>query len=70
MSEIELYDPDIQYKPGKENVIPDLLSRRDGPECKPVEESVKPKYLYSALRIKENTLKKPVKSIKDDPTQD
>ena len=26
IAEIELYDPNIQYKPGKDNHIPDLLS--------------------------------------------
>jgi hypothetical protein len=27
INELELYDPDIQYKPGKEQVVPDALSR-------------------------------------------
>lgn len=46
IGEIELYSPDIRYKPGKENRIPDLLSRRDGPNCEPHETSMEPEYLY------------------------
>ena len=71
MSEIELYDPDIQYKPGKENIIPDLLSRRDGPGCIPAAQSVKPKYLYNIDSTKHNSsLSKPIKSIEDDIVKD
>jgi hypothetical protein len=40
LSEIELYDPEILYKPGIENQVPDLLSRRDGPESNPEEKSI------------------------------
>ncbi|KAG1170886.1 hypothetical protein G6F36_011841 [Rhizopus arrhizus] len=46
LSEIELYDPEILYKPGVENQVPDLLSRRDGPESRPAEKSIQPRYLY------------------------
>jgi hypothetical protein len=74
MSEIELYNPDIQYKPGKDNVIPDLLSRRDGPDCIPAAESLKPKYLYNinnnSTTNQKSSLSKPVRTLADDLTQD
>ncbi|KAG2191198.1 hypothetical protein INT47_004429 [Mucor saturninus] len=76
MSEIELYNPDIQYKAGKDNTIQDLLSRRDGPDCVPATTSVQPKYLYNTSQVTNTTnknstsLNKAVKSIKDDPIQD
>ncbi|KAG2190697.1 hypothetical protein INT47_005639 [Mucor saturninus] len=71
MSEIELYNPDIQYKAGKDNIIPDLLSRRDGPDCIPTNTSVQPKYLYNTVTTNNpKSLSKAVKSIKDDPIQD
>ncbi|KAG2190788.1 hypothetical protein INT47_000170 [Mucor saturninus] len=47
IAEFELYDPIIQYKPGKENGVPDVLSRLDGPECDAsLIESMEPEYLY------------------------
>ncbi|KAG1177351.1 hypothetical protein G6F36_010832 [Rhizopus arrhizus] len=46
LSEVELYDPEILYKPGADNHVPDLLSRRDGVESKPEEQSMQPRYLY------------------------
>ncbi|KAG0741236.1 hypothetical protein G6F22_005145 [Rhizopus arrhizus] len=46
LSEIEAYDPKIKYKPGKENGVPDALSRRDGPNCTADIEELEPKYLY------------------------
>ena len=49
MSEIELYNPDIQYKAGEENIIPDLLSRRDGPDCVPANVSVQ--LMYPSYKI-------------------
>ncbi|KAG1177838.1 hypothetical protein G6F36_010757 [Rhizopus arrhizus] len=65
LSEVELYDPEILYKPGKENQIPDLLSRRDGPNTHPEERSMQPRYLYH-VNIKRNDL-----SLLDkDPIQD
>ena len=54
MAELELYDPIIQYKKGTENVIPDLLSRRDGPDCTPAEQSMEPDYLYALKSIEES----------------
>ncbi|SAL95618.1 hypothetical protein, partial, partial [Absidia glauca] len=47
-NELELYDPDIQYKPGKEQVVPDALSRIVQPST-PDEEKEKsvPEYLYA-----------------------
>ncbi|KAJ8651445.1 hypothetical protein O0I10_013004 [Lichtheimia ornata] len=54
VAEIELYDPIIQYKPGKENCVPDLLSRRDGPNCISQEASMEPQYLYAVKSIQES----------------
>lgn len=48
LSEIETYDPKIMYKPGTENLVPDLLSRRDGPDCTVSPADMEPKFLYSA----------------------
>lgn len=65
LSEVELYDPEILYKPGKENQVPDLLSRRDGPNTIPEEKSMEPRYLYHIKAHKDNT------SLLDkDPIQD
>ncbi|KAG2195271.1 hypothetical protein INT47_005046 [Mucor saturninus] len=46
INELELYSPKIVYKPGKENTIPDILSRmpfNDTPSPAPME----PDYLYA-----------------------
>jgi hypothetical protein len=50
ISELELYSPEIIYKPGKENEIPDILSRMnfDSPSEQPASESMEPEYLYAA----------------------
>ncbi|KAG2212446.1 hypothetical protein INT45_003620, partial [Circinella minor] len=54
IAEIELYDPDIQYKPGRENHVPDLLSRRDGPNCTTDMQPLEPNYLYALKAIQES----------------
>ncbi|KAG2214673.1 hypothetical protein INT45_011182, partial [Circinella minor] len=54
IAEIELYDPNIQYKPGKDNHVPDLLSRRDGPTCITNEKSIEPDYLYAVKSVQES----------------
>ena len=54
IAEIELYDPDIQYKPGRENHVPDLLSRRDGPNCTTDTQPLEPNYLYALKAIQES----------------
>ncbi|KAG2215853.1 hypothetical protein INT45_013897 [Circinella minor] len=54
IAEIELYDPDIQYKPGHENHVPDLLSRRDGPNCTTDTQPLEPNYLYALKAIQES----------------
>ncbi|KAG1137892.1 hypothetical protein G6F37_002651 [Rhizopus arrhizus] len=65
LSEIELYDPVILYKPGAENQVPDILSRRDAPNTKPSSNSMEPKYLYNI--VKES---KHVSILDCDPIQD
>ena len=47
LSELESYSPEIIYKSGKTNIVPDLLSRVDGPDCTPAVDSFEPKYAYS-----------------------
>ena len=47
LAELESYSPEIIYKSGQSNVVPDLLSRVDGADCVPATESFEPKYLYS-----------------------
>ena len=47
IAELEMYDPDIQYKSGTSNVVPDALSRRDGPSCTPAIQSMEPEYIYA-----------------------
>jgi hypothetical protein len=54
IQEFALYDPYIQYKPGKENQVADLLSRRDGPDCTPAQTSMEPEYLYAVKSIQES----------------
>lgn len=55
IAEMELYDPDIQYKPGKDNHVPDLLSRREGPDCKTNTMDTEPDFLYAArLSVQES----------------
>lgn len=68
ISELDLYNPTIEYKKGSENIIPDLLSRRDGPDCTPANHSLQPKYLYS---LTNNTTSKSNKTLDatDDPIQ-
>lgn len=46
ISELEMYDPDIQYKQGSLQVVADALSRRDGPTCTPASTSMEPDYIY------------------------
>lgn len=47
LSEIEAYNPNILYKPGRENIVPDTLSRRGGPNGDVASESMEPSFLYS-----------------------
>ncbi|KAG2208373.1 hypothetical protein INT45_000625, partial [Circinella minor] len=54
IAEIELYDPDIQYKPGRNNHVPDLLLKRDGPTCVTDEKSLEPDYLYAVKSVQES----------------
>ena len=54
IAEIELYDPDIQYKPGRDNHIPDVLLRRDGPTCVAADKSLEPEFFYAVKAIDES----------------
>lgn len=54
IAELELYDPEIHYKCGVDNQVPDLLSRRDGPNCHSDEASLEPEYLYALKSIEES----------------
>jgi transposase InsO family protein len=49
MNELELYDPNIQYRPGKDQVVPDALSRIPWRTKEPVDADVLvvPEYLYA-----------------------
>jgi hypothetical protein len=47
ISELEMYDPDIQYKKGSLQVVADALSRRDGPHCTPAPTSMEPDFIYA-----------------------
>lgn len=55
VSELDLFNPIIEYKKGADNIVPDLLSRRDGPDCAPALTSLQPKYLYSSLNNNNTT---------------
>lgn len=48
IAELELYAPDIQYKPGKDNNVPDVLSRIGSPASSCASHSLEPEYLYSS----------------------
>lgn len=48
LSELELYQPDIQYQRASKNTVPDALSRLGGPKCTPSPTSFEPDYLYAA----------------------
>ncbi|SAM08067.1 hypothetical protein [Absidia glauca] len=48
MNDLELFSPDIQYKPGKENDVPDALSRRDPVSSIPASTDLTPDFLYAA----------------------
>ncbi|KAG1167753.1 hypothetical protein G6F36_012446 [Rhizopus arrhizus] len=48
IAELELYAPDIQYKPGKDNNVPDILSRIGSPASLCASHSLEPEYLYSS----------------------
>ncbi|KAG1174195.1 hypothetical protein G6F36_011270 [Rhizopus arrhizus] len=65
LSEVELYDPEILYKPGVENQIPDLLSRRDDVSAIPEKNSMQPRYVY---HIGPNN--KCLSRLEQDPIQD
>ena len=56
MAELELFAPDIHYKPGKDNDVPDVLSRMDGPDDPVCDTSIEPDYLYAAWSIKDASL--------------
>lgn len=47
ISELEMFAPEIKYKPGKENMVADALSRI-GDETTPAADSMEPQYLFTA----------------------
>jgi hypothetical protein len=70
MSELSLYSPKIIYKQGTDNIIPDLLSRRDDPKCNPAELSIEPKYLYEVYQSATAVLSIENENELSDPTKD
>ncbi|KAG2192115.1 hypothetical protein INT47_012407, partial [Mucor saturninus] len=53
------------------DVLPDLLSRRDGPDCIPAARSIEPRYLYNMDQSSSTKgMSKPVRTLKEDPIQD
>lgn len=48
MAELSIFCPKIIYKKGVEQIVPDSLSRRDGPDFTPNEKSFEPRYLYDS----------------------
>jgi hypothetical protein len=73
MAELSLYSPKIIYKKGEDNFIPDLLSRRDGPNCTPAANSIEPRYLYATFENCAAILHKTRQdhdSLVNDPLQD
>lgn len=52
LAEIELYNPTIKYKPGKDNGVPDALSRVVVPSSQ--ELNLEPRYLYASTTIAED----------------
>jgi transposase InsO family protein len=46
LNELELYSPQIDYKPGKDNDAPDALSRITKPSDTPAPNDMEPDYLY------------------------
>ncbi|CDH61294.1 retrotransposon ty3-gypsy subclass [Lichtheimia corymbifera JMRC:FSU:9682] len=48
MNELELFDPEILYKPGKENDVPDALSRKDY-DGEAGDKTLEPQFLYASM---------------------
>ncbi|KAK4516163.1 uncharacterized protein ATC70_011129 [Mucor velutinosus] len=46
MQDFEMYQPFLVYKTGVNNVVPNALSRREGPDCDPDPVSMEPEFLY------------------------
>jgi hypothetical protein len=69
-----LYSPKIIYKKGEEQVVPDSLSRKDGPDCTPNDVSFEPRYLYESAEICAAVIAEKTRSFNDplitDPRQD
>jgi hypothetical protein len=74
MSELSLYSPKIIYKKGEEQVVPDSLSRKDGPDCTPNDVSFEPRYLYESAEVFAAVIVEKTRSFNDplitDPRQD
>ena len=71
MQDLEMYQPTLIYKKGVDNVIPDLLSRREGPDCEPDTISMEPEFLYNtSTAILNKVLQPSDTSLLTDPCQD
>lgn len=71
MQDLEVFQPTLVYKKGVDNVIPDLLSRRDGPDCEPDPVSMEPELLYEmSTTILNKVLQPSDTSLLTDPCQD
>lgn len=49
ISELELYAPEIVYKPGQENIVADILSRMnfESPSVPPASQPMEPEYIFA-----------------------
>ena len=68
LAELESYSPEIVYKSGKTNIVPDLLSRVEGVDCVPADTSFEPKYLYALDELSKND--PPTKELSQEIQQD
>lgn len=70
MQDLEMYQPSLVYKKGVDNIVPDALSRRDGPDCVPDPVSMEPEFLYEmSTTILNKVLQPSDTSLLTDPCQ-
>ncbi|GAN11513.1 conserved hypothetical protein, partial [Mucor ambiguus] len=71
MQDLEMFQPTLVYKKGEDNIVPDLLSRREGPDCVPDPVSMEPEFLYEMSTSILNKVFQPTDtSLLTDPCQD